>query len=128
MSAGNIYTVAGSGSYSVYFGDGLPAASDAVSLNFPTGVALDAAGDLFVADAYGRAVREIPASAGASFGINTQIGAAYTIAGAGPAESPTAGGTAHESVVYPSKLAVDASGRVYVADAGNNSVEMLAPS
>ena len=60
MSAGNIYTVGGSGSYSVYFGDGLPAASDAVSLNFPTGVALDAAGDLFVADAYGRAVREVP--------------------------------------------------------------------
>jgi secreted PhoX family phosphatase len=127
MSAGNIYTVAGSGSYSVYFGDGLPAASDAVSLNFPTGVAVDAAGNLFVADAYGRAVREVPAVSGPSFGIDTQAGAAYTVAGAGPAESPTAGGTAHDGVVYPSKLAIDATGRVIVADTGNNTVEMLAP-
>ena len=126
MTADHIYTVAGSGTYNVYFGDGLPAASDASSISFPQGIAVDPAGDLYVADTYARAVRAIPTAPGTSFGLPTQANAVFTIAGAGPAESPTAGGTNHDGIVYPSSVAVDARGKVYVADTGSNSVEQLA--
>src|SRR3954447_25080270 len=122
MDAFGIYTVAGSGTYNVYFGDGLPAASDASSIGFPNSVALDGAGNLFIADTYARAVREVPAAAGTSFGTAVQPAAVFTIAGAGPTGSSTAGGTAHDAIVYPSGITVDGSGSVLVADAGNNSV------
>ena len=49
----------------------------------------------------------------------------YTVAGAGPAETPTAAGTANDAIVYPSGIALDPSGDVFVADIGNNSVERL---
>ena len=125
MAAGDIYTVAGSGTYNPYFGDGLPAVSDASALSFPTGIALDAIGNLYVADTYGRGVRVVPVVPGTSFGITVQAGGMYTVAGAGPAESATAGGSARETVVYPSRLALDAAGDVFVADIGNNRVVML---
>jgi len=125
MTPGRIYTVAGSGTYNPYFGDGLAAVGDASSLSYPTGIALDAAGDLFVADTYARGVREIPAAAGAAFGTVMQPDTLYTLAGAGRGETPTAGGTAHDPVVYPSRIALSASGAVFVADIGNNRVELL---
>jgi sugar lactone lactonase YvrE len=125
MTAGSIYTIAGSGTYNVYFGDGLPAASDASSLSFPNSITLDAAGNLYVADTYARAVRIVPATAGTSFGIATQPAAVFTIAGAGPTGTPTAGGTKGDSLVYPGGVAVDTGGNVYVADSGNNRVERL---
>jgi sugar lactone lactonase YvrE len=127
MQPGAIYTVAGSGTYNVYFGDGLPAASDASSIGFPDSIALDGAGNLFIADTYARAVREVPVAAGTSFGISTTPNAMFTIAGAGPTGSPTAGGTAHDDLVYPAGIAVDAAGNVIVADAGNNTVVRLTP-
>ena len=127
MSPGDIYTVVGSGTYNPYFGDGLPAVSDASSLSFPNGVALDTTGNLYVTDTYGRGVRVVPATGGTTFGMPTQADGVYTLAGAGPAESPTAGGTARDPLVYPARVAVDASGEVFVADVGNNSVELLEP-
>jgi len=125
MTAGCIYTIAGSGTYNAYFGDGLAAVGDASSLSYPAGVAMNTAGDLFVADTYARGVREIPAVAGTSFGLSTKPNTLYTLAGAGPGESASAGGTAHDPIVYPSRVAVDAAGDLYVADIGNNSVELL---
>ena len=118
MTPGDIYTVGGSGTYNVYFGDGLPAVSDGSSISFPAGIALDAAGNLFIADTYARGVREITATAGTSFGTAVQPAGLYTVAGAGPAESATAGGgttgASAETVVYPSGVAVDAHGNLYV--------------
>ena len=126
MSAGCIYTVAGSGSYNPYFGDDLPAASDAAALSFPTGIAVDAAGNLFVADTYGRSVREIAAANNSAYDLTAQAGAMYTVAGAGPAESPTAGGAPGSRLVYPAGVALDANGNVFVADIGNNTVAEIA--
>jgi secreted PhoX family phosphatase len=56
MTAGDIYTVAGTGDQ-VYSGDGGPAAAAALAL--PDGVAVDSAGDLLIADTDNHRIREV---------------------------------------------------------------------
>ena len=56
MTAGDIYTVAGNGTGG-FSGDGGPAVG--AELNHPQGVAVDAAGDLLVADAGSNRIREV---------------------------------------------------------------------
>ena len=56
MTAGDIYTVAGNGTGG-FSGDGGPAVS--AELNHPQGVAVDAAGDLLVADVGSNRIREV---------------------------------------------------------------------
>ena len=56
MIAGDIYTVAGNGTGG-FSGDGGPALS--AELNHPQGVAVDAAGDLLVADVSSNRIREV---------------------------------------------------------------------
>ena len=59
MTAGDIYTVAGDGTPG-FSGDGGPAT--AAELNEPAGVALDAAGDLLIADTSNGRIREVAAN------------------------------------------------------------------
>jgi sugar lactone lactonase YvrE len=81
-----------------------PTSLISVSLAEPTGVAVDAAGNLYVSDAGLNTVQELPA-------------------GAGPGSEPiTLGFTGLSS---PGGLALDASGNVYVADTGNNRIEYV---
>jgi hypothetical protein len=56
MTAGDIYTVAGVGTYG-FSGDGGPATKAA--LNDPQGVAVDSAGNLLIADSYNGRIREV---------------------------------------------------------------------
>ena len=56
MTAGDIYTVAGNGTGG-FSGDGGPAVS--AELSHPQGVAVDAAGDLLVADAGSNRIRQV---------------------------------------------------------------------
>ena len=55
-ATGVITTVAGNGGYG-YSGDGGPAT--AAELGYPTGVAVDATGDLFIADSNNNVIREV---------------------------------------------------------------------
>jgi sugar lactone lactonase YvrE len=57
-STGYIITVAGSGTQG-YGGDGGPATAAAVELNWPAGLAIDSAGDLFIADSNNHRIREV---------------------------------------------------------------------
>jgi uncharacterized protein (TIGR03437 family) len=109
--SGIITTVAGGGT--AVSGDDGPATS--ARLNGPRAVAVDRAGDLFIAD--GNRVRKVSAS-----GIIT------TIAGNGDAGYSGDGGPAISATLNPSGLAVDGAGNVYVADPGNNAVRVLRPS
>jgi sugar lactone lactonase YvrE len=111
--AGVIMTVAGNGSCG-YDVDGVPATS--AGLGNPQGLALDAAGDLFIADTDDNRIRRVDAS---SRLIATVIGdgnAAYT-GDSGPA-------TAAE-VNQPTGVLVDSSGDLYVVDNGNNVIRFV---
>ena len=83
----------------------------------PAGIAEDAAGDLFVADAGNCRVREIPAKSGHRFGISMGAGQLVTIVG-GPCGNTKADPP-------PTTLAVDAAGDLFIAFAPANRVEEL---
>ena len=113
--AGTISTIAGTGS-SGYSGDG--GAATAAKMNLPQGVAVDAAGNVYVADFNNNCIRK----------INTS-GIISTIAGNGSAGYAGDGGPATAAQLYrPSSVAVDASGNLFVADANNQCIRKITSS
>ncbi len=115
-SAGQIKTVAGNGEGS-YNGDGGAAAG--AELYDPTSVAVDAAGDLFIADSNNNVVRKVNASTGL---ITTVAGnGAWGYGGDGAAATSA-------QVDDPMGIAVDAAGNIYIADSGNNVVRKIDPA
>ena len=127
VAADDIATVAGSGSgYGPYLVDGLSATGPTAGLNFVSGVAVDGQGDLFIADLYDRAVREVAGSSGTSFGRSVTTGDLYTLVGAVPAGS-TGDQTrwVASQVTYPSGVAVSPDGEVVFTDRGANLVRVV---
>jgi sugar lactone lactonase YvrE len=92
-----------------YTGDG-GAATDA-TLSDPQGLALDSAGNLYIADPVNESVRKVTASTGV---ISTVVG---------PTSRPTGG--SNFSTIFPSGVAVDSAGNLYVADVAANTVWKL---
>ena len=87
------------------------------ALSDPRGVAVDRAGNLYIADTGNRRVRRVSPGA-----------LVTTIAGNGTCCYSGDGGLALDAQLnQPWGVAVDANGNVYVADPGNNAVRMLAP-
>lgn len=110
--SGAVTLVAGTG-LAGFSGDGGPAAQ--AQLNTPMGLALDSLGVLYIADSGNNRIRTITAD-----------GNIHTIAGSGVPGFSGDGQTADfASFLNPSAVAVDASGAIYVADAGNNRVRKL---
>jgi sugar lactone lactonase YvrE len=107
---GAVTTLAGSGKAGSANGTGT-----AASFNGPRGLAVDASSNVYVADANNNLIRKID--------IN---GVVTTFAGSG-AKGNASGSAAGASFYYPSGVAVDAAGNVYVADALNNLVRKIAP-
>jgi hypothetical protein len=108
LPAGDITTIAGGG-----VGDGGPAIAS--TLLFPTGVAVDTAGDVFIADSDGHAVREV-----------TPNGVISTVAGNGTAGFLGDGGPATKaSIQFPSAVAVDAAGNLYIATTPDNRIRRV---
>ena len=75
----------------------------------PQGIAMDAAGTLFVADTFSSTIRRVTAS-----------GVVTTVAGLAGALGSEDGTGSAARFQYPSGLAVDAAGTLYVADTGNS--------
>lgn len=97
LASGNaVATVAGTAGVSGYSGDG--GAATSATLSFPTGLATDHAGDLFIADSYNGVIREVRA------GTNR----IYTVAGTGLLGFSGDGGAATRAGLYfPYGVAVD---------------------
>ncbi|HEV2372589.1 MAG TPA: hypothetical protein VGS19_10495 [Streptosporangiaceae bacterium] len=126
MTAGDIYTVAGDGTFG-FAGDDGPATS--AELNFPQGVVTDSAGNLLVADIHNNRVRVVAGSTGMFYGQAMTEGDIYTIAGNGTAGFTGDGGPAAGAELSgPSGAAVDGAGNVLVADQGNLRVRVVAAS
>jgi len=110
-SSGIVSTLAGNGTGGDTNG---PAAS--ASFKAPYGVAVDAAGNVYVADDANNLIRKI-----------TSTGVVSTLAGNGNAAWVDGPGTT-ASFYNPTGLAVDVNGNVFVADAGNNRIREISPT
>ncbi len=107
---GEVTTLAGSGAYGFADGDGA-----AAQFYFPKGLAVDASGTVYVADDINHRIRKI-----------TPTGTVSTLAGStsGSADGDGVAAQFHN----PRGVAVDASGNVYVADAGNHRIRKITPT
>jgi trimeric autotransporter adhesin len=126
MAADDIYTIAGTGATG-YSGDSGVATS--AKLSNPESVAVDASGDVVIADVGNVRVRAVAASTATNFGQSMTDGDIYTIAGgASTTYSGDGGPAAGAALDGPHNLAVDPSGDLFIADTSNNRVRMVAAS
>src|SRR5208282_692463 len=109
---GTITTVAGNGTAG-YNGDSI--AASAAELNGPTGVALDGAGNLYIADFGNSRVRKVTASTSV---ITTVAGCAHSGYG-GDGGSAT---STNAKLNFPTGVAVDLAGNFYIADNSNSRI------
>jgi trimeric autotransporter adhesin len=124
MTAGDIYTVAGNGHVG-HSGDGGPATS--AKLDEPSGVAVDTAGNLLIADTGNSRVRVVAATTGTFYGQAMTAGDIYTVAGDGTAGYSGNGGPATSAELnLPEGVAADAAGNLLIADTENSSVRVVA--
>ncbi|HWK06763.1 MAG TPA: hypothetical protein VNS58_24175 [Puia sp.] len=103
-----VTTFAGSGA-----ADAIDGTGPASSFNLPQGVAVDASGNVYVADFGDQKIRKI-----------TPAGVVTTLAGSGAIGAADGMGTA-ASFNSPTGVAADASGNVYVADQNNQKIRKI---
>jgi len=125
---GNELTVAGNGTYLGSVGDGNSATS--AELYLPAGVAVDGAGNLYIADSAHNRIRMVCAGK-ATVTIRgtacSSAGTIATIAGNGaPQDSGDQGPASAATLNNPTSVAVDGAGNLYVADTGNNDLRKIA--
>ncbi len=122
---GTIITVAGSTLGTAgYTGDG--GAATSATLHQPTALAIDNAGNIFVAEWFNNSVRMIPAATANCFGVNMTAGSIYTVAGNGAAAYTGDSGPATSATINnPYAIAVDGNGDLFIADTGNNAIRFV---
>ncbi|MEQ1946748.1 MAG: BACON domain-containing carbohydrate-binding protein [Bryobacteraceae bacterium] len=112
VSGGTISTVAGVAGNAGFGGDG--GAGNAAQVNGPYGVAVDANGNVYIADTYNNRIRLV------------SNGNISTFAGNGAQGFAGDGGLATGAQLnQPQGVAVDAAGSVYIADTGNNRIRLV---
>ena len=121
-ASGIISTIAGTGTPG-FSGDGGPAAEAQLHLNngtwtqFTGGVAVDKAGNVYIADSYNHRVRKV--------GLD---GVIRTVAGNGISGQTGDGGLATDaSLNHPGGVAADSSGNIFIADTGNGAIRRVGP-
>lgn len=123
MTAGNIYTIAGTGIQG-YSGDG--GVATAASLYYPRGIAVDSAGNLYIGDMQNSRVRMVAASDQTKYGITMTAGNIYTIAGMGTHGYSGDGSPATQAKINkPFGIALDSIGNLYIADTDNHCIRKV---
>lgn len=111
---GVITTIAGTDRQNGFSGDNGPAT--AAALNYPSGVAVDLAGNTYIADSYNHRIRRVAAT----------TGTITTIAGNGQPMYAGDGGRATDaSLRFPGGIAVDSAGNLFIADLENFRVRRV---
>jgi len=104
---GRLVTIAGTG-FPGYDSDNIPAVS--ARLNKPAGIAVDAGGNVYIADMGNHRIRRV-----------TPAGQITTVAGTGVR------GSASAQLDSPMDVKVDSAGNIYVADTGNHRIRRIDP-
>lgn len=122
-AAGEIHTVAGSGSGSAAglssqaLGDGLDATSRYVRLT-PACVAVDKTGNLYIADPIAHVIRKVDSN-----------GLISTVVGNGTAGNDGDGGPATKARLNgPNGISIEGGGNLYIADTNNSVIRQVSPS
>ncbi len=115
QTAGTIDTIAGTGTagYNLLH-DG--AAATSAQLNFPQNVAVDAAGNVYIADFQNHRIRRVDAATG---NISTYAGTGNTV------YSSSEEGTATVNLNQPRGVALDGAGNLYIADSNNHRIRRV---
>jgi sugar lactone lactonase YvrE len=114
-STGVVTTLAGSAAADPGSADGTGASA---RFNGPNDVAVDGAGNVFVADSGNNTIRKI-----------TSTGVVTTLAGSAAADSGSADGMgAAARFSYPEGVAVDGAGNVFVVDYWNSTIRKVTPA
>jgi outer membrane protein OmpA-like peptidoglycan-associated protein/sugar lactone lactonase YvrE len=131
-ASGNVYIadssnslvekVTPSGTLSIFSGNGqtgtpTPGPATSSAMNEPEGIAVDADGNVYIADSGNQLIEKV-----------TSSGTLSILAGNGTGGSPIVGKATNSPLYYPSSLAVDSSKNVYIADELNHVVEKVTPA
>jgi DNA-binding beta-propeller fold protein YncE len=106
VSSGTLSYFAGTGSS----GTVTAGAATSSKLNSPTGIAFDGSGNAYIADGGNHEVLKVAS------------GTLSVFAGTGTSGTVTAGAATSSKLNSPTRVAVDSSGNVYIADGGNHQV------
>src|ERR1700736_4343284 len=112
-----ITTVAGNGSIG-FSGDGGPATS--ATLGFPSGVAVDSAGNIYIVDALNFRVRKVNKA-----GVITTVAGNGFLLFSGDGGPATSAGIAFIGTAAHVGVAVDKAGNLYIADNGDNGIRKV---
>lgn len=117
-TTGIIKTVVGSGfqhgtGLGGFSGDSGPAT--AARMSYPSGIAVDAIGNMYIADQRNDRIRKVD-----TFGVIT------TYAGTGfPGFSGDGGAAISAKLYHPTRVTLDGTGNLYIADSGNNRIRKV---
>jgi NHL repeat len=121
---GQVTTVAGDGAAG-YSGDGRLAAF--AELNEPTGVAVDAKGDLYIADSANNVIRRVDARTGIITTVAGDVAADKADDGLGGFSGDNGPATSAQ-LNDPQGVALDGAGDLFIADTFNNAVREVTPA
>ena len=121
LSNGTVSTFAGNGTAG-YSGDN--AAATSAEIDNPAGIALDSAGNLYIADTSNNVVRKVDTS-----GKITTVAGNQSLTPGQPGNYTGDGGAAVSAQLSgPLAVALDSQGNIYIADSGDNVVRKVTVS
>jgi hypothetical protein len=128
VGADDLTTVAGEGSYGPYVIDGLAAVGHTGELNFPTGLAVDAAGNVLVSDGEMHVIRAVANTAITTRGRTFGPGGLYIVAGALSTDVESSDTSwIVTRMLNPVGLLVTSRGTIVYADQDGDVVRALPP-
>ncbi len=131
-AAQEVFKIDASGNLTVFAGIGYPTfnpkqldngPATSASLYSPTGLAVDAAGNVYIADTADQLIRKVNTS-----GIITTVAGSGVICASSTSACGDGGKATSAQFNSPSAVAVDTAGNIYIADSGDNRIREVSAS